>query len=123
VATDDRYEVLFFTASTGTATVTVGTATAFQQGERVDIIRDGAAVLQISPGAGVTLAGAGTAGTAVSFTIDSQYDAATVICKASNEYRVIGVNYGGLNASDNGDTRSGGSRTRPYPRCSRLRPA
>ena len=87
VATDDRYQVLFFTASSA-VTVTVGTATAFQVGERVDIIQDGAGTVSIVA-SGVTFAGAGT--TAGTYTLDAQYDAATVICKASNEYRVIGA--------------------------------
>ena len=88
VQTDDRYQVLFFTAASAVA-VTVGTATAFEVGERVDIIQDGAGTVTITAGSGVTFGGAGTAGTA--YTLNAQYDAATVICKASNEYRVIGA--------------------------------
>jgi hypothetical protein len=87
VETDDRYEALFFTSGSA-VTVTLSTATAFEQGERVDIIADGAGVVTVSAGSGVTLAGKGTAVT--SFTIEGQYEAATVICQAADVYRIIG---------------------------------
>jgi hypothetical protein len=60
-------------------------------GDRIDIVRDGAGTVVIAAGTGVTSwAGAGTAGTAVTFKIDQQFNAATVLKVAANTYRVIG---------------------------------
>jgi hypothetical protein len=83
----DRYETLVVN-SAGAVTLTVATTTAFQAGERIDILREGAGTVTISAGAGVTLAGAGA--TAASFRVASRYDAVSVVCIASNSYRVIG---------------------------------
>lgn len=64
----------------------------FEIGERFDIIRDGAGTVSIVAGTGVTTwAGAGTAGTAKSFAMGTQYSAASVIKVAANSYRVIGA--------------------------------
>lgn len=64
----------------------------FDIGERVDIVRDGAGTVSISAGTGATTwAGAGTAGTAKSFAMGTQYTAASVIKVAANSYRVIGA--------------------------------
>ena len=64
----------------------------FDIGERIDIVRDGAGTVSISAGTGVTTwAGAGTAGTAKSFAMGTQYSAASVIKVAANSYRVIGA--------------------------------
>jgi hypothetical protein len=88
VATDDRYKVLSFTSGSA-VTVTIGTATAFQAGERVDILRDGAGTVTITrDGTATTLAGRGTAGTA--YVVGTQYDAVSVICVGSNSYRIVG---------------------------------
>jgi hypothetical protein len=88
VAATDRYETLLVN-SAGSVTITFGTATAFQAGERMDIIRDGAGTVTITrDGTAVTLAGRGTAGTA--YTIGQQYDAVSVVCVGTNSYRVIG---------------------------------
>jgi hypothetical protein len=87
VNTDDRYKTLVFTSGSA-VTVTVGTATAFEPGERVDIVQDGAGVVTVSAGTTVTLAGRGTAAT--SYTVGQQYDGVTVLCVASNSYRIIG---------------------------------
>jgi hypothetical protein len=88
VATSDRYKTLMFT-SASPVTVTFGTATAFEPGERVDIIQDGAGTVTINrDGTAVSLAGRGTAGTA--YTIGQQYDAVSVVCVATNAYRIIG---------------------------------
>jgi hypothetical protein len=88
VAESDRYRVLSFTSGSA-VTVTIGTATAFQAGERVDILQDGAGTVTISAeSTAVTLAGRGTAGTA--YTIGQQYDAVSVVCVDTNSYRIIG---------------------------------
>ena len=88
VLTDDRYKTLRFTAGSA-VTVTIGTATAFQAGERVDILRDGAGTVTISrSGTAVSFAGRGTAGTA--YAIGTQYDAVSVVCVDTNAYRIIG---------------------------------
>ena len=59
--------------------------------ERIDIVRDSSGTVTIAAGTGVTTwAGAGTAGTAVTFKMDEQYNAATVLKVAANSYRVIG---------------------------------
>jgi hypothetical protein len=88
VATSDRYKTLMFTASSA-VTVTIGTATAFEVGERVDIIQDGAGTVTITrDGTVVSLAGRGTAGTA--YTIGQRYDAVSVVCVGTNSYRIIG---------------------------------
>lgn len=64
----------------------------FEIGERFDIVRDGAGTVSINAGTGVTTwAGAGTAGTAKSFAMGTQYSAASVIKVAANSYRVIGA--------------------------------
>ena len=52
-------------------------------GDRVDVIQDGAGVVNFSAGSGVTLQGTGTA-------TGAQYAAATIVCVASGEYRLIG---------------------------------
>jgi len=88
VLTSDRYKILEFDSASN-STVTIGTATAFQAGERVDILQDGAGTVRITrDGTAVSLAGRGTAGTA--YTIGQRYDAVSVICVGTNSYRIIG---------------------------------
>jgi hypothetical protein len=88
VAAADRYKTLVINSS-GSVTVTFGTATAFEAGERVDLLRQGAGTVTITrDGTVVSLAGAGTAGTA--YTIGQRYDAVSVVCIDTNSYRVIG---------------------------------
>ena len=80
-----------FIYSTSSSAITVTIPDVLTIGNRIDIIRDGAGTVTIAAGTGVTSwAGAGTAGTAVTFKIDQQYNAATVIEVAANTYRVIG---------------------------------
>lgn len=73
--------------SASTVTATISTATSLTAGQRIDVLRDGAGQVNITAGSGVTLAGAGTAASAFSIV---QYEAASILCVASNEYRVIG---------------------------------
>ena len=88
VVAADRYETLVFTSGSA-VTVTVGTATAFQPGERIDILQDGAGTVTIQrDGTATTLAGRGTAGTA--YRIGQRYDAVSVVCVGTNSYRIIG---------------------------------
>jgi hypothetical protein len=88
VLTSDRYKILEFDSASNT-TVSIGTATAFEAGERVDILRDGAGTVTITrDGTVVSLAGRGTAGTA--YTIGQRYDAVSVVCVGTNAYRIIG---------------------------------
>jgi hypothetical protein len=88
VATADRYKTLMFTASSA-VTVSIGTATAFEPGERVDILQDGAGALTINrSGTVVALAGRGLAGTA--YRLGQRYEAVTVLCVSTNNYRIIG---------------------------------
>jgi hypothetical protein len=88
VETADRYKTLVM-AGTAASTVSFSTATAFEPGERIDILQDGSGVVTIArDGTAVTLAGRGTAGTA--YTIGQQYDAVSVVCVAANSYRIIG---------------------------------
>jgi len=80
----------FVSASTAAQTIVVPDV--FEIGERFDVVRDGAGTVSISAGTGVTTwAGAGTAGTAKSFAMGTQYSAASVIKVAANSYRVIGA--------------------------------
>jgi hypothetical protein len=88
VLTTDRYKILEFDSASNT-TVSIGTATAFEAGERVDILQDGAGTVTITrDGTVVSLAGRGTAGTA--YTIGQRYDAVSVVCVGTNSYRIIG---------------------------------
>jgi len=88
VAASDRYKILEFDSGSA-VTVTIGTATAFQAGERVDILMDGAGTVTITrDGTATSLFGRGTAGTA--YKIGQRYDAVSVICVATNSYRIIG---------------------------------
>jgi hypothetical protein len=84
----DRYKILEFDSASA-QTITIGTATAFIAGERVDILRDGAGTVTIQrDGTATSLFGRGTAGTA--YRIGSQYDAVSIICVGTNSYRIIG---------------------------------
>jgi hypothetical protein len=88
VETADRYKTIVM-SGTANSTVSFSTATAFQAGERVDILQDGAGTVTINrDGTAVSLAGRGTAGTA--YTIGQQYDAVSVVCVDTNSYRIIG---------------------------------
>lgn len=90
VATGDRYETLVFNNATA-GTITVGTATAFIAGERVDIIRDGTATLTITrDGTATTLWGIGAGTATTSYTIPDRYSAASIVCVGTNNYRLIG---------------------------------
>ena len=76
---------------TGTAAVTVTVPDVISTGDSINIIRDTSGTVTIAAGTGVTdWAGAGTAGTAVTFKIDQRYNGAQVIKTAANTYRVIG---------------------------------
>jgi len=84
----DRYETLVFTSGSA-VTVTIGTATAFIAGERIDILQDGAGTVRIQrDGTATSLFGRGTAGTA--YRIGQRYDAVSVVCVGTNSYRIIG---------------------------------
>jgi hypothetical protein len=87
LSASDAGGALQFTAAT--AVLTVGTTTAFAAGQKVDILAD-SEDFTISAGTGVTFSGAGTAGTALSFTPGAQYEAVTVIGLGSDAYRIIG---------------------------------
>jgi len=83
----DTNTTLNFTA-TGTVTVP-DLLTSI--GDRVDIIANTSSTVSIAAGTGVTSwAGAGTAGTATVYYIDTPYAAASVMKTAANQYRVIG---------------------------------
>jgi hypothetical protein len=88
VLTSDRYKILEFDSASA-QTVTFSTATAFEAGERVDILQDGAGTVTITrDGTAVSIFGRGTAGTA--YRIGQRYDAVSVVCVAANSYRIIG---------------------------------
>lgn len=75
--------------ASGTVTITIPDV--LNTYERIDIVRNGGGTVTIAAGSGVTSwAGAGTAGTAVTFKIDQTYNAASVVKTAANTYRVIG---------------------------------
>lgn len=86
IASSDAGNYLRFTDA---ATLTISTATAFTAGQQVQILADGTA-LSITGGTGVTLGGAGTAGTALTFSVGAQYEAVAVIAVAADTYRIIG---------------------------------
>ena len=85
LATADAGTYLRFTNA---GTVTVGTATDFGIGQQVQIFADGTALTITTDGA--TIGGAGTAGTALSFTVGNQYEAVSVFCVDTDTYRIIG---------------------------------
>jgi ethanolamine utilization microcompartment shell protein EutS len=55
----------------------------------VDIIADGAGALTVTA-SGATIKAAEVSTTSGSFTIGAQYSAATLLCVATDEYRLIG---------------------------------
>jgi hypothetical protein len=86
-STDAGNTILFTSASA--TTVTVDASTDFPVGQRVDIIADGAGALTVTA-SGATVAAAETSTTSGSFTIGAQYSAATLLCVATDSYRLIG---------------------------------
>jgi hypothetical protein len=80
---------LILASSTAAQTITVPDV--FEIGQAFEIIRDGAGTVILAAGSGVTSwAAVGTAGTAVTYKIDQQYNGAQVFKTAANSYRVIG---------------------------------
>lgn len=60
-------------------------------GDMIQIINNSTGIITLRAGSGVTSwAGVGTAGTSISFLMDSPYTAAAVVKTAANQYRVIG---------------------------------
>ena len=88
VTSADQGKTIRFTSASAT-TVTVDLSTDFEVGARVDIIADGAGALTVTA-SGATVAAAETSTTSGSFTIGLQYSAATLLCVATDEYRLIG---------------------------------
>ena len=75
----------------GTAAYTLTFPDLLSIGDTVEVYRDSSGTVTLAAGTGVTTwAGAGTAGTAVTFKIDQQYNGAAVTKVAANSYRVIG---------------------------------
>ncbi len=75
----------------GTAAYTITIPDVLSVDQTIEIYRDSSGTVSIAAGTGVTTwAGAGTAGTAVTFKIDQQYNGAAVTKVAANSYRVIG---------------------------------
>lgn len=84
----DNNELL---VANGTSAYTITIPDVLSLGGRLDIVRNSSGTVTLAAGTGVTSwAGAGTAGTAVTFKIDQQYNAATVFKTGSGEYRVVG---------------------------------
>jgi hypothetical protein len=84
----DNNELLIANGSTA-YTITIPDVLSI--GGRLDIVRNSSGTVTIAAGTGVTdWAGAGTAGTAVTFKMDQQYNAATVFKTGAGAYRVVG---------------------------------
>lgn len=88
LTSSDQGKTIRFTSSSATD-VTVDGSTDFTVGARVDIIADGTGELTVTA-SGATVAAAETSTTTGSFTIGAQYSAATLLCVATDEYRLIG---------------------------------
>jgi hypothetical protein len=88
LTSSDMGKTIRFTSGSATV-VTVNASTDFTVGARVDIIADGAGALTVLA-SGATIAGAETSTTTGSFTVGLQYSAATLLCVATDEYRLIG---------------------------------
>lgn len=88
LTSSDMGKTIRFTSGSATV-VTVDASTDFTIGARVDIIADGAGELTVAA-SGATVAGAETSTTSGSFTVGTQYSAATLLCVATDEYRLIG---------------------------------
>jgi len=88
LTSSDSGKTIRFTSSSATE-VTVDGSTDFAVGARVDIIADGTGELTVTAD-GATVAGAETSTTSGSFTVGAQYSAATLLCVATDEYRLIG---------------------------------
>ena len=84
----DEGKTLQFTSASATV-LTVNASSDFTVGARVDIIADGAGELTVTAD-GATIKAAETSTTSGSFTIGAQYSAATLLCVATDEYRLIG---------------------------------
>jgi len=88
LTSSDSGKTIRFTSSSATE-VTVDGSTDFAVGARVDIIADGTGELTVTA-SGATVAGAETSTTSGSFTVGAQYSAATLLCVATDECRLIG---------------------------------
>jgi len=84
----DEGKTLQFTSASATV-LTVDASSDFTVGARVDIIADGAGELTVTAD-GATIKAAEISTTSGSFTIGAQYSAATLLCVATDEYRLIG---------------------------------
>jgi len=84
----DEGKTLQFTSASATV-LTVDASSDFTVGSRVDIIADGAGELTVAA-SGATIKAAEVSTTTGSFTIGGQYSAATLLCVATDEYRLIG---------------------------------
>jgi hypothetical protein len=84
----DSAKTIRFTSGSATV-VTVNASTDLVVGARVDIIADGAGELTVAAD-GATIKAAEISTTSGSFTIGIQYSAATLLCVATDEYRLIG---------------------------------
>jgi len=84
----DEGKTLQFTSASATV-LTVNASSDFTVGARVDIIADGAGALTVTAD-GATIKAAEVSTTSGSFTIGTQYSAATLLCVATDEYRLIG---------------------------------
>jgi hypothetical protein len=84
----DEGKTLQFTSASATV-LTVNASSDFTVGARVDIIQDGAGVVTVTA-SGATIKAAEVSTTSGSFTIGAQYSAATLLCVATDEYRLIG---------------------------------
>ena len=84
----DEGKTLQFTSASATV-LTVNASSDFTVGSRVDIIADGAGALTVAA-SGATIKAAEVSTTSGSFTIGLRYSAATLLCVATDEYRLIG---------------------------------
>ena len=84
----DEGKTLQFTSASATV-LTVNASSDFTIGARVDILADGAGELTVAAD-GATIKAAEVSTTTGSFTIGAQYSAATLLCVATDEYRLIG---------------------------------
>lgn len=75
----------------GTVAYTVTIPDVLAIGEQISLVRTSTGTVTIAAGTGVTTwAASGTAGTAVTFKLTNQYDAASVVKYAANSYVVVG---------------------------------